>query len=135
MGLGGRPPGGQAGVVAVGALRQPDDELVLPGRQVRQHQLQRRQGRPLPARHRAGAAGEGRGRGLPRPGGQLRAGEQVQGHRRRADLPQRPVVDGTWTKAKSDSETHPVHCRRRAQGAGGQGVDRVWCRSTATADR
>ena len=58
---------------------------------LRQREHLRRRRRRVPGRHRAGAAGPGRRRRLPRPGGQPGARDQARGQGRGAALPRRPA--------------------------------------------
>ncbi len=71
--------------------RRPHHELDVRRQGLRQREHLRRRGRRVPGRHRAGAAGQGRRRRLPRPGRQPGAGDQADRQGRGDDLPRRPA--------------------------------------------
>ena len=92
-------------------LRQPHDELEVPERPLRQHQQLRGAERPVPDRHRAGAAGAGRRRGLPRPGRLPGARDQVRRRGRGAAVPRRPAGAGDVVEEGPDQPAR--RCRPR----------------------
>ena len=125
------PQGQTATRARRGVLRRAHHELDLPRRAVRQPEQLRRRRRPVPARQRAGAAGQGRRRRLPRPGRQPGAGDASSPARARRCS----STTAGWCAAPGRSRwTSTIKLSTKAgelQGAGRPHLDRAGARRTA----
>ena len=106
-------------------LRRPHHQLDVPRREVPQRQHLRRRGRPVRRRQRAGAAGPGRRRRLPRPGRQPGPRDEVRRQGPGDAVPRRSPGARHLVEGQAGRPAQADHQGRRADRPGRSHLDRA----------